>query len=245
MIWLLLLLPLSALAQTPAVKQGAEIFRTTCAVAYCHGPAGTPGRAPQLAGHGFLARTVFGLVANGRPNTSMPGFSGLLKTDDIEAVVAYVMTLKGDGPGSATAPKAPDLPPAIRKGRDLFFDAARTGACGACHELDSRGIPVGPDLRSRKPETLRGLRQLSAPHVVTVRAISEDAFPALLVEETPARVSVYDLSSALPVRRSFKPASVTLTPGGSWSHREAASLYSDEELDAIAGYLKWLPSQAP
>ena len=241
-IWLLLLVPLSTLAQTPAVTRGAAIFRTTCAVAYCHGPDGTAGRAPQLAGHGFPARTVFGLVANGRPNTSMPGFANLLKTDDIEAVVAYVMTLKGDGPAAAsTTPKAAALPPAIRKGRDLFFDAARTGACGACHELDSRGIPVGPDLRTRKPATLRGLRLLPTPHVVTVRATSEDPFPALVVEETPAQVSVYDLSAPLPVRRSFKPANVTLTPGGSWSHREAASLYSDEELDAIAGYLKWLP----
>lgn len=241
MIWLLLLLPLSALAQTPAVTRGAAIFRANCAVAYCHGPEGTAGRAPQLAGHGFAARAVFGIVANGRPDTSMPGFSNQLKTDDIEAVVAYVMTLKGDRPAPAGRPKAPDLPPALRKGRDLFFDAARTGACGACHELGDRGVPVGPDLRARKPESLRGLRESPSAHVFTARVTGEAAFPALVVEQNATHVTVYDLSSRLPVRRSLRPSEVTLTPGTSWSHRDAASLYSDEELDTVAGYLKSLP----
>ena len=241
MIWVLLLLPLSALAQTPAVTRGAAIFRANCAVAYCHGPEGTAGRAPQLAGHGFAARAVFGIVANGRPDTSMPGFSNQLKTDDIEAVVAYVMTLKGDRPAPVSGPsKLPDLPPALRKGRELFFDAARTGACGACHELSGRGVPVGPDLRARKPESLRGLRQSSTAGVFTARVTGEAAFPALVVEENATQVTVYDLSSRLPVRRSLRASEVTLTPGGSWSHRDAASLYSDDELDAIADYLKAL-----
>ena len=82
-------------AQSPLVKRGAEIFRTTCGVVYCHGAEGTAGRAPQLAGRAFAPGDLFDLILSGRPGTSMPGFSQQLKSEDIEAVTQYVLSLAG------------------------------------------------------------------------------------------------------------------------------------------------------
>ena len=59
----------------PLVQRGAGIFRTTCAVAYCHGPEGTAGRAPQLAGRALNPGDVRGVIMSGKPGSAMPGFS--------------------------------------------------------------------------------------------------------------------------------------------------------------------------
>ena len=54
----LLFLPILAIAAMGAeadVSRGAAVYRTNCAVAYCHGPDGKPGRAP-----GFVGRSLRG-----------------------------------------------------------------------------------------------------------------------------------------------------------------------------------------
>jgi mono/diheme cytochrome c family protein len=40
-------------AQDGAAERGARLFRSNCAIPYCHGPEGTAGRAPRLAGHRY------------------------------------------------------------------------------------------------------------------------------------------------------------------------------------------------
>jgi hypothetical protein len=127
----------------------------------------------------------------------------------------------------------------VQQGRALFFDAARTGACGACHEVGGRGDPVSIALQDLSTAHLRDLRAVETPNVVTARPAGEESFPAVVVEKTEGRIRVYDLSSRLPVLRSFAPADVVLTPGASWRHRAAAGLYSDAELEAILSYLRW------
>lgn len=230
-------------AQSQAVKRGAEIFSATCASAYCHGVEGSAGRAPQLAGRASAASTLFGVILNGRPAAGMPGFSQQLKSEDIEAVTQYVLSLSNL---SSAKPSGPVLPPAAEKGRALFFSAARLGGCGRCHELDNLGSPIGPDLRTLARERLRNLRAVSAARVVMVGPVDEDPFPALVAEQTPERIRVYDLGSPLPVLRTFRPAQVRIMPGKGWSHASAAQAYSDTELEAISGYLTWLVrTQAP
>ncbi len=241
MIRLLLLLALPVLAQEPQLGRGAEVFRTTCAVPYCHGAIGTAGRAPKLIGHQYSANALFEIIAHGIPNTGMPGFGGHLKTEDIEAVVTYLITLKGAGKTADTdKPSAAVVPPDVRKGRDLFFDAARMGGCGACHELQERGVPIGPGLSALKPQQLQNLRPGPKSSTVTARTTGGEEFPALVVEQTAQRIRIYDLSSPLPVLRSFTPSQIALVPGSAWQHQDATRLYSDEQLETIAGYLKWL-----
>lgn len=226
-------------AQSPLVKRGSEIFSSTCAGAYCHGAEGSAGRAPQLAGRDFVAGNLFNVILSGRPANGMPGFSQQLRSEDIEAVTQYVLSLSGSTGGGA------GLPPAAEKGWTLFFDAVRMGGCGKCHELDNRGTAVGPDLRALSPAQLRNLRAVSRARVVTASAVQEDPFPAVVAEQTPELIRVYDLSSPLPVLRTFQPSRVRIIPGSEWSHATAAQAYSEIELEAISDYLKWLARKQP
>ncbi len=154
-------------AQSPLVKRGSEIFSATCAGAYCHGAEGSAGRAPQLAGRAFVAGNLFGVILNGKPATGMPGFSQQLRSEDIEAVTQYVLSLPGPAGGGAASPKpaGADLPPAAEKGWTLFFDAVRMGGCGKCHEIDNRGSTVGPDFEGAGPSAF----PQSAPDVTHSR----------------------------------------------------------------------------
>ena len=123
----------------------------------------------------------------------------------------------------------------------MFFDAARTGACGSCHELDGWGVPVGPDLAALPPGRFADLRAVATRGVVTARPKGgEPPFPALLVERTEARVRVYDLTAALPVLRTFAAAQIAIEPGSSWRHEQATRIYTSAELESIAVYLRWL-----
>jgi mono/diheme cytochrome c family protein len=234
-------------AQSQLVKRGAEIFRTTCAVPYCHGAEGTAGRAPKLAGRAFIAGDLFDVILSGRPGTSMPGFSQQLKSGDIEAVTQYVLSLAGAAGVGAASPKPSgrELPPSAQKGGALFFDAVRMGGCGKCHELDDRGSPVGPDLGALTPSQFHNLRVASRTRVVTATPVDEAPFPAIVAEQTPERIRVYDLSSLLPVLRTFQPAQVRITSGSAWSHATAVQDYSETDLETIEGYLTWLVRTPP
>jgi mono/diheme cytochrome c family protein len=224
-----------------AAADGAAIYRASCGVAYCHGAEGKAGRAPALAGTALTPREIAATVAKGIPGTSMPSFAARLKTDEIEAVTAYIVGLGGGArrPAAAVTP----MPAQFEPGRALFFDAARTGACGSCHEVGGRGIAVSVALADLRKTRLGDPRTIETPEVVTVQPAGETPFPAVVSEKTAATLRVYDLSSRLPVLRTLDPRQTTVTPGSSWRHSVAASLYSDAELDAIVRYLRWAAAQ--
>ncbi len=73
----------------------------------------------------------------------------------------------------------------------------------------------------------------------------ESAFPAIVVEQTPDRVRIYDLSSPLPVLRTFRPADIRLTVGAAWSHHSAMGDYTEAELDSVQEYLAWVRQSPP
>jgi cytochrome c553 len=234
-------------AQSPVVTRGADIYKVTCGVAYCHGSGGTAGRAPQLAGRGFDVQYVFKTVLNGRPGTAMPAFAEQLKSEEIEAVTQYILSLPAPAGAATVAPKAAAvvLPEAAQKGRLLFFDATRMSGCGKCHEVEDRGTAIGPNLKSLNADQLRDLRLGSKfmTRVVTVSAAGEEPFPGIMVEQGAQRVRVYDIGAAVPVLRTFAAAQVSIAPGNAWSHAEVVRNYSDGEIEAIRGYLEWTAAQ--
>lgn len=231
----LLIFSFPAWAQNNLVVGGDQIFQTHCSVPYCHGANGTAGRAPKLVGHKFTANQLFHVVSEGIQDTGMPAFSAQLKTDQIEAVVAYVMTLKAN-PSAAGAADRPilSMPRELEAGKALFFDSVRMGGCGKCHEVEHRGSAVAPDLKiGLAPADFRSI----SANTFTARASDEAPFPVIVIERSEKWIRVYDLSSPLPVLRSFKPDRINLTPGSSWQHREAVSGYSDAELRSIEAYI--------
>jgi mono/diheme cytochrome c family protein len=239
--WWMVLLPALLSAADDKTARGAIVYRASCAVVYCHGPEGKPGRAPGLGGGRLDFRAIIAIATAGIPNTSMPAFGGRLKPEDIEAVAAYIVSLGGGAANSGGAPAV--VPAEFRQGRALFFDSARIGACGACHEVGGWGNPVSLALQDLRTVRLQDLHAVATPDVVTARPRAEKPFPALVVEKATDRIRVYDLSSRLPVLRTFFADEVELTPGSEWRHRDAAALYSDAELVAIVRYLRWAAGQ--
>lgn len=231
----LLLLPVAAWAQASA-ERGAQLYRTNCAVPYCHGPEGTAGRAPKLIDHTHSINSMFKVITWGIPGTGMPEFTTRLKSEELADIVAYVMTMRGAGPATAAAAVAPRaITPTAREGRALFFDNNRSQACGTCHELDGWGVAVGPE-----PKPAADLRRVAQSRVRTARpAGGEPPFPAVLVEQTGTRVRVYDLTGPLPVLRTFAAGQVAMSPGAAWRHEEATKNYTDAELGKIANFVGW------
>ena len=239
--FLLVLSAAMAYAQDGAAERGAQLYRTNCAVPYCHGPDGTAGRAPRLIGHAYSLNGMFKVISWGIPGTGMPEFTSRLKTREIDDLVAFVMTLRGAPSATVPAPAPPPraLTGDAKAGRALFFDAARMGACGSCHELDGWGVPVGPDLAAVPAERFAGLREVAPHRAVTARPAGGEApFPALVVERGNVRVRVYDLTGPLPVLRSFAATRIVIEPGSPWRHEQAVRVYAANELESIVRYLR-------
>jgi mono/diheme cytochrome c family protein len=241
MIWLAFLLS-QAPPDAALEKQGEAIFARTCAVAYCHGPAGGPGRAPKLAGRPLDRSNVRQAVVSGIRGTAMPGFLSTLGEDGINAVLAYVARISNPSAAAATPaqPAPARRPPEAEAGRALFFDAARLPSCGACHSLEGWGAAIGPDLTRSPVLDADSLAKLRQTRVRTAYLSGEDPFPALPHAMADGSVTVYDLSSPLPVLRTFLPSEVTITGESSWPHESATRKYSKLELESILKYLRWL-----
>ncbi|MBM3810418.1 MAG: cytochrome c [Acidimicrobiia bacterium] len=233
---------LFAVTAAAIAQDGAALFRARCAVPYCHGQAGSAGRAPKLIGHTYNSSAVFSIVSGGLPAKGMPGFDRDLTAEEIEAVTRYVMTFAGAGPRKNEwgISSRTQLTPELERSRNLFFDAARMNGCGRCHEVDGWGSKVGPDLSRSASWNLRGG---SGKGVVTAR-IGAETFPALVLE--PGSVTrLWDLGSRLPVLRTVAGADLQTDAASRWDHAAETRAYSDAELQLIRPFLQWARKQQP
>lgn len=94
-------------ASDSAVAAGRVTFAQMCAS--CHGADGGGVIGPNLTDtawlHGSSAMDIHRTVAEGVLAKGMPAWSTLLSPDQVDAVVAYVITLRGTTPAN---PKAPE-----------------------------------------------------------------------------------------------------------------------------------------
>jgi mono/diheme cytochrome c family protein len=227
-------------AQPP---DGAKIFRQSCAVGYCHGSGGGPGRAPSLIGRRLDGDYVMKVTRDGLPRTGMPAWDGRLNPDELSAVASYVVRIS-QGPGYVpvrTGAAALAIPEDAGRGRGLFFDSLRIARCSTCHLVEGKGTAVGPNLAAGSPSA-QLIRDGRPGSVRQVRA-GDDTFPALLVDQRGDWTRVYDLTVAPPVLRTVHEKTLHWSSGSSWKHAVAVSSYSEADLRAIAGYLQWLSTR--
>lgn len=89
------------------VGAGKAVYATNCAA--CHGPLGGGVIGPNLTDdawlHGERPTEVHATVANGVLAKGMPAWGKQLTPDDVDAVVAYVLSLRGTAPPGAKAPE--------------------------------------------------------------------------------------------------------------------------------------------
>ena len=215
---------------------GRRVYAQTCANQNCHGDQGAAGRAPALAEREFTRDYVMRITRDGVPDTAMPGWGEQLSVEELETVVSYVVSIQG--PSEEAAEELdPDRPWLTHPGRELFFDAARVGACGACHLFDGWGVRVAPSISNSPPENVEELLALEANAVQTARPSGEQPFPALAVASKQGPTQVFDLSAKLPVLRTFPRDRVELTPNASWSHRDVLGIYDVDELGRILDFM--------
>ena len=90
-----------------ALKEGKETYTSYCAS--CHGPDGGGLIGPNLADaywlHGADIGSIYKTVAQGVLAKGMPPWEKSLKPDQLQAVVAYVASLKGSTPATPKAPQ--------------------------------------------------------------------------------------------------------------------------------------------
>lgn len=103
---------LAALATEPKVlADGKTIFAANCAS--CHRPDGGGMIGPNLTDdawiHGGTLPDIHKIIDEGVLAKGMPNWGKLLRPDQVNAVTAYVATLKGTNPPN---PKAAEGPPA-------------------------------------------------------------------------------------------------------------------------------------
>ena len=232
------LLPALLTAQTD-LKLGAQVFVENCANQYCHGSPGEEGPAPRLAARGLRERNITRPIVRGVPNTNMPGWEKVLSTEQLDAVIDYVLSIQY--PVRATDVKVKKLttnrPSLKHPGRDLFFDAGRVGSCGNCHEFDGLGVAVAAPIKN-VPDGIVALRDARPASVQTVTPTSGRAFAGLDAGVDGGRLRFVDLGPRLPVVRSFEKGEVKVESGGDWTHAAALALYSDPEQRLIFEYLR-------
>jgi mono/diheme cytochrome c family protein len=236
------LLLLAQVAGTDAllIQKGAELYRMHCAVPFCHGAAGTAGRAPALAGRNFEPAALRRAITHGIPNRGMPAFRKQLRDAGVNAVFAYVRSLRSSEPAKPNGAivRPAKLSKDAAAGRDLFFDSARLPNCAACHAVDNMGGDVAAPVKS--VASVEAIRSVRATQVRTARVPGEAEFPAIIAEVTSETMRLYDLSSPLPVLRTFTKSEVTLRDGARWAHSSAAARYTENELELILVYIRAL-----
>jgi mono/diheme cytochrome c family protein len=205
------------------VADGEKVFQVTCSSQYCHGPAGAGGQGPRLIDHPMSPELVSATVREGRSGTNMAPFKNVLNPVEINAVIAYVLSLSPAAtPGTQTKDSEPStLPVSIGRekgtpaaGAEVFFDATRLSSCRTCHSYDKRGGPLGVDFADAHETSEDILASITRPQiasrdypVIVVTTLSGEKLIGIRGGETADTLQVFDVAIP-PVRRSFQKSQI-------------------------------------
>ena len=193
----------------------------------------------------------------------MPDFGERLTENEVDAVVAYVMSISITPPpepgGSALSREAKpvsvdieNLPDSLvgvpERGATLFFEASGERGCAGCHHM-GRGDGAGPDLSAAKERDPRALlRDILFPDAedadtATLFAIElkdGEHIRGIVQEESETALRLHDLSTRRPVlRRIAKESIAKMEPvPGSPMPKNFGELYTWKELLDILAFLK-------
>jgi PQQ-dependent dehydrogenase (methanol/ethanol family) len=139
--------------QPAAVAAGKTLYEQTCQS--CHGGEARGDRGPALASgnfkHGGEDTDLFRTIRTGVPGTQMPAFS-LLPADNVWRIITYLRSLNTN-----TAAANEVVTGNAAAGEAMFWGK---GGCGRCHEVNARGMDVGPDLSDAGKNSAAYLRSM-------------------------------------------------------------------------------------
>jgi mono/diheme cytochrome c family protein len=89
------------------IDAGKRLFADTCQNDHCHG-----GSARNMEDHsGFTAEHLRRVINEGLPDAGMQAFKDVFTPEQVEQLVAYILSVSAD-PGASAARTAPQLAPA-------------------------------------------------------------------------------------------------------------------------------------
>ncbi len=143
-------------SQGVGVSSGAKLFASNCIG--CHGKYGEGGPNPSFQGDmilpisssEFLATrddlTIRNIIMQGQPNYGMSPFGGVLNSDQIDALVAFIRSWQTNPP-AANPPKAPSV---VFQPKELSAKSLYDGMCAQCHGTNFEGTSTAPALDATK-----------------------------------------------------------------------------------------------
>ena len=220
------------------IARGHTLFEAQCA--YCHGAGGDGGRGANLARTTLRRATtdeaLFRIINRGISGTDMPG--NAMSTRETWQVVAFVRTL-----GRA---KREPLPGDASRGAQLY----QSSGCAACHTINGRGGPTGPDLTDIGARSSPGFvreaiidPQADLPDGFrTVRAVTRDGrrFTGVRVTEDTFSVQFRDSTGAL--HSFFKDELEELVTEAKTTMPSYRGRLDGDTLDDLVAYLVSLES---
>jgi putative heme-binding domain-containing protein len=218
---------------------GRALFGEYCSIPYCHGPDGGEGRAPALGGRAWNEDELRRAIVEGVPGTSMPPFGERLSSEELEELVAFILSISTGTESAAADVRSGDgaSPSDPAAGRTVFFESG----CAGCHRF-GRGDAAGPDLsRAAEKRPFEILRDLLKPEAdvssgkpfVRVETKGGESFPAVVEEEVGDAVRVHDLSSNPPVLRRLLRREVSRIEPAQGSPMPAQDLGAKPMLDLV------------
>ncbi len=141
------------------------------------------------------------------------------------------------------------------KGRALFFDSTNDFNCGACHKANGIGSDAGPDLatvRDKPPREILIDIVLPSASLSTGKPFLKlttqggEQVQAILIEETPTHLRVYDVESLPPVSRTLPKSQIQTRQAQSRSPmpEKYAEMFTVKQLIDIIAFLKSSPGAA-
>jgi PQQ-dependent dehydrogenase (methanol/ethanol family) len=146
-----------------AIAAGEALYNQACVA--CHGSGARGDRGPALASgrytHGAADGEIFINIRAGLRGTQMPGFNQL-SSDQIWQVVTYLRSLAAPGAPQLAREKISGSPTA----GEMVFNGK--GECTNCHQVNGRGVAVGPNLSTAGQRSAEQLRaKITMPNAVT------------------------------------------------------------------------------
>lgn len=143
------------------IEAGRVLYAGSCGNSYCHGSAGKGGGGPVLRDRVYRVSYLRSIIRDGSTGTPMPSFKNRLTPEQINQIVAYLLSLspgKGDQPEQALTPAAkPEADASAAHFNQNSAAASGSSASGsAANRTPQVRLSATPTTNNTALATLRG-----------------------------------------------------------------------------------------